>query len=77
MILQERIREERIKWVGTRPMTFAEFLDLDGHESHVELVDGVVEERMAVQLEHEKLAHWLDRVLGLLVEDRSLGSGLG
>jgi Uma2 family endonuclease len=77
MILQERIREERIKWVGRRPITFAEFLDLDGHESHVELVDGVVEERMAVQLDHEKLLRWIDHVLTPYVEARNLGIVLG
>jgi len=77
MILQERIREERIKWVGTRPVTFAEFLDLDGHESHVELVDGVLEERMAVQLDHEKLLRWIDHVLTPYVEVLNLGIVLG
>ena len=77
MILQEKVREESVKWVGARPMTFAEFLDLDGHESHVELVDGVVEERMAVQLDHEKLLRWLDHVLTPYVEARNLGTVLG
>jgi Uma2 family endonuclease len=77
MIIQEKVREESVKWVSTRPITFAEFLDLDGHESHVELVDGVVEERMAAQLDHEKLLLWLDRVLGLYVEERALGIVLG
>src|SRR5947209_6167672 len=77
MILPERVREESVKWVGTRPITFAEFLDLDGHEGHVELVDGVVKERMAAQLDHEKLLLWIDRVLGMYVEERGLGMVLG
>jgi Uma2 family endonuclease len=77
MIVQEKVREESVKWIGTRPITFAEFLDLEEHDNHVELVDGVVEERMAVQLDHEKLVHWLDRVLGQYVEERGLGIVLG
>src|SRR5262249_9195433 len=73
----EKVHEESVKWVGTRPLTFAEFLDLDGHESHVELVDGVVEERMGVQLDHEKLLRWIDHVLTPFVEARNLGIVLG
>lgn len=77
MSLQEKVREESTKWVGSRPITFAEFLEMDGYENHVELVDGVVEERMAVQLDHEKLLRWVDHVLTPYVEDRSLGIVLG
>jgi Uma2 family endonuclease len=75
--VQEKVREECIKWVGSRPLTFAEFLEMDGYESHAELVDGVVEERMAVQLDHEKLLRWVDHVLTPFVEERSLGIVLG
>jgi Uma2 family endonuclease len=77
MILQEEVREESVKWVGTRPITFAEFLALDGYENHVDLVDGVVEERMAVQLDHEKLLGWVGTVMRLYVEEKHLGIVLG
>jgi Uma2 family endonuclease len=77
MMIQERVREESIKWVGTRPITFAEFLDLEGHENQAELVDGVVEERSVVQLDHEKLLRWVDHVLTPYVEERGLGIALG
>src|SRR5438132_1703941 len=76
-MIQEMVREESVKWVGTRPLTFAEFLDLDGHENPVELIDGAIVEKSVVQLDHEKLLHWLDRVLGICVEERSLGIVLG
>jgi Uma2 family endonuclease len=75
--VREKVREECIKWVGSRPITFTEFLEMDGYETHAELVDGVVEERMAAQLDHEKLLLWLDRVLGPSVEERGLGILLG
>jgi Uma2 family endonuclease len=77
MIVQEKVREESTKWIGTRPITFAQFLDLDGCENHVELVDGVLEERMAVQLDLEKLLGWVGTVLRLLVEEAHLGIVLG
>src|SRR5215212_2704093 len=76
-MIRERVREESIKWVGTRPITFAEFLDIEGHENQAELVDGVVEERSVVQLDHEKLLRWIDHVLTLYVEERGLGIVLG
>jgi Uma2 family endonuclease len=77
MIITEKVREETTKWVGTRLITFGEFLDIEGLEGHTELIDGVVVERSMVQLDHEKLLHWLDRVLGTYVEERSLGIVLG
>jgi Uma2 family endonuclease len=77
MSLQEKVREESIKWVGPRPLTFAEFLEGYGSEDQVDLIDGVVVERNMVQLDHEKLLRWIDRVLGLYVEDRGLGIVLG
>jgi Uma2 family endonuclease len=77
MALQEKVHEETVKWVGSRPLTFAEFLDSYGREDQVELIDGVVVERNMVQLDHEKLLRWLDRVLGQFVEERSLGIVLG
>jgi Uma2 family endonuclease len=77
MIVQEKVREETVKWVGSRPLTFAEFLKMYGPKDQVELVDGVVVERSMVQLDHEKLQGWLYNVLSILVQRRRLGIVLG
>jgi Uma2 family endonuclease len=77
MSVQEKVREETTKWVGPRPLTFAQFLELYGAKDQVELVDGVVVEKSMVQLDHEKLLKWLDRVLGFYVEALRLGMVLG
>jgi Uma2 family endonuclease len=77
MIVQEKVLDESVKWVGERPLTFAEFLEMFGPKDWVELIDGVAVERRMVQLDHEKLRGWLDRVIGLYVEARKLGIVLG
>ncbi len=77
MIVQEKVYEATVKWVGDRPLTFAEFLEMIGPKDLVELIDGAVVEKSMVQLDHEKLVHWLDRVIGLYVEARQLGIVLG
>jgi Uma2 family endonuclease len=77
MSVQEKVREEVTKWVGARPLTFAQFLEQYGAKDQVELVDGVVVERSMVQLDHEKLLGWLRTVLDLYVEARGLGIVLG
>jgi Uma2 family endonuclease len=77
MILQEKVHEETVKWVGSRPLTFAEFLDSYGPKDQVELIDGVVVERNMVQLDHEKLVDWLRFVIGLYVRAREMGIVLG
>ena len=78
-LLAERtsVREETIKWVWNRPVTFDEFLDQFGPKDYVELVDGVAVEKPMVQLEHEKLYGWLYIVLGLYAKARGLGMQLG
>jgi Uma2 family endonuclease len=73
----ERVTEEWVKWVSPRPMTFAEFLERFGEDDDVELIDGVAVEKMAAQLDHEKLFAWLFRLLGDFVEARDLGMVLG
>lgn len=60
-----------------KSITFAEFLDRFGEDDDVELVDGMVVERMAAQLEHERLFAWLFRLMGDYVEERDLGIVLG
>jgi len=68
---------EMTRWIWPRPITFAEFLELTGLPKHVELIDGVVVEKMAVQLDHEKLLVWLLTILNQYIEDHNLGILLG
>lgn len=77
MLVQEKVREETVKWVGARPLTFAKFLEQFGPKDDVELIDGAVVERNMVQLDHEKLVDWLRFVIGLYVRARRLGILLG
>jgi Uma2 family endonuclease len=77
MVVQEKVREETVKWIWSRPLTFVEFLEMFGPKDDVELIDGVVVERNMVQLDHEKLSGWLYIVIGLYVKARSLGIVLG
>lgn len=72
---EEKVWEETVKWVWPRPLTFAEFLELE--KDNVELVDGAVVEKSMVQLEHEKLLLWLGRLIGDYIEERDLGIVLG
>ncbi len=72
-----RTAEARVVWVPPRPVTFDEFLELFGEDDDVELVDGVPVEKMAAQLDHERLFVWLLRLLGGYVEGRDLGEVLG
>jgi Uma2 family endonuclease len=75
---RELVREDVIHWVWPRPLTFEQFLDLFmGREEIVELVDGVVVEHLAAQLDHERTIVWLLRVLSSFVEERDLGEVLG
>src|SRR5262245_4244860 len=73
----EQVREETVRWVWDRPITFDEFLDQFGPKDYYELVDGVAVEKPTVQLEHEKLEIWLRTVLHLYVRPRNLGIVLG
>lgn len=72
-----RTAEARVVWVPPRPVTFNEFLELFGEDDDVELIDGVPVEKMAAQLDHERLFIWLVRLLGDFAEARDLGEVLG
>jgi len=67
--------EERSVHVARDPITFDQYvnLNLDGH---VELVDGVLVERMVAFLDHQDLEGWLLSVLRAYVRARSLGAVL-
>ncbi|MCS6951098.1 MAG: Uma2 family endonuclease, partial [bacterium] len=61
----------------TAPITFEQYLHMFGEDDDYELIDGVAVERMAVQLDHERLFVWLIVLLGQFVEQRQLGIVLG
>jgi Uma2 family endonuclease len=73
----ERVTETSVKWVGERPITFTEFLEMDFENDWVELIDGVPVEKPMVQLDHEKLSMWLGSLLNMFSELRDLGIVLG
>ncbi|MES4792979.1 MAG: hypothetical protein C4321_08325 [Chloroflexota bacterium] len=75
----EEIRQQvegRVVQLADRPIPFTAFLQL-AQERDVELVQGVMVEKMAAQLEHEKAFGWLYRVLGAYISHRKLGIVLG
>jgi Uma2 family endonuclease len=69
--------EQRTLWVPPRPLTFDEYLDMFGPKDDVELIDGVVQKRMAVQLDHELLFVWLLTLLNTYAAEKDLGYMLG
>ena len=79
LITPEEIRQQvegRVVHFAERPIRFPAFLELSAVRD-VELVGGVMVERRAAQIEHEKLFAWLDRVVGTYVSHRRLGILLG
>ena len=57
MVVQEKVREETVKWIWERPLTFDQFVEMFGKEDLVELIDGVVVEReMAGERTRQALA---------------------
>ena len=54
-----QMAEGRIIHLTERPISFEEFLDIAGEDSDLELVNGVLVERVSAQLDHEKLFMWL------------------
>lgn len=70
------VKEERLVRYAEHPIAFESFVDLQP-DKPMELVGGVLVEKMAVQLTHEKLFGWLYLVLGIYVRRRTLGIVLG
>ena len=58
-------------------LSFDRFLSDPSIEEHSEWVDGKVVPMHAVQEPHDRLVHWLHRVLGTYVEHARLGRVLG
>lgn len=76
-LVTARETSERTVLVAARPVSFEEFLQITGEDDAIELIDGVMVERMAAQLDHERLFVWMLRLLGDYVEARQLGIVLG
>jgi Uma2 family endonuclease len=68
-------REERTLFLPLtlRPMTFEEFVRLFGEDDDVELVDGMVVQRVAAKDIHEDLFRWLFVLLNDYAEIKGLG----
>ena len=58
-------------------ITFEQFLDDPTIDEHSEWVDGRVVPMHAVLEPHDRIVHWLDRLLGPYVEQRGIGRLLG
>lgn len=69
--------EGRVIRLAERPLTFEQFLDMVGEDDDLELVKGVMVERMAAQYPHEKRFVWLLFLLNGYVRQRGLGVVLG
>jgi hypothetical protein len=63
----QTITEEHTFRVAHRPITFEEFLDLTDEDDNIELINGVMVEKMAAQLDHEWLFAWLFGVTSVYV----------
>jgi Uma2 family endonuclease len=68
-------REERTLFLPLtlRPMTFEEFVRLFGEDDDVELVDGMVVQRVAARDIHEDLQGWLLLIMRGYVSAKGLG----
>jgi len=70
-----KTREERtlLLPLNLRPLTFDEFVRMFGEDDDVELVDGMVVQRMAARDIHEDLQGWLLSILRVYSEAKGLG----
>jgi Uma2 family endonuclease len=69
--------EGRVIRLAERPLSFEQFLDMTGEDDDLELVKGVLVERMAAQYPHERRFVWLLFLLNGYVRRRGLGVVLG
>lgn len=70
-------RERRRVGSSDAPLIVQDYLRLCREDDEYELLDGVLEKRMAAQLPHEWLFQWMLRLVGDYVEARGLGVVLG
>ncbi len=71
----EQSVEGRVVRFADRPITFAHFVEIaEGLDA--DLVDGIIVEKVMVQLDHERCSRWLYQLMGLYVERCGLGEML-
>jgi len=63
----------RVVYIAEHPLTLEEFYEMFGEDDDVELIDGVVIQRIAAQDQHEDLFRFLFVLLAVYVEEHSLG----
>lgn len=73
----EPVVEGRVLHIAERPISFEQFLDMTGEDDDVELVKGVMVEKMSANYPHEKRFAWLFWILYGYVQQRRLGTVLG
>jgi len=73
----ENLKMERIPardaYIAEHPLTIEEFYEIFGEDDDVELIDGVVIQRMAAQDPHEDIFRFLFVLLAVYVEEHDLG----
>ena len=75
LLESERSVEARIVHVGEQAISFEHFLDM-AEGRLVELVNGVIQEKPMIQLDHELCSRWLYSVTWLYAYERGLGEML-
>ena len=73
----QEVVEGRVIRMAERPLSFTQFLDMVDENDDLELVKGVLVERMAAQYPHERRFVWLLFLLNGYVRQRGLGVVLG
>ena len=69
--------EERTLYYSDHPISFGRYLNITGDKDSVELVDGILVEKMAANLDHEWSIAWLYHVLGVIAGKLQLGIVIG
>ncbi len=69
--------EERRLYYSDHPISFGRYLNITGDKDYVELVNGILVEKMAAHLDHEWSIAWLYHVLGVVAGKLQLGIVIG
>ena len=71
----EQSLEARLVYVGERAIDFEQFLCM-AEGRFIELINGVIEEKPLIQLDHELCSTWLVQMMGPYVQELELGQML-
>lgn len=69
----ERQLEAREYWSTSAPVSFEQWIALDTGRRLFDLVNGMLEERPLVQLDHDQLETWIVRLIGQFLDEYPLG----